>query len=121
MDAHDVLEIIQTTLTTFEKMFQVGRYRIQTCFFLQGGFITANRPDALLKLRYRDIKVSIDRDPNGGPHNIVLEWTYEFTKSFLGPKAAYVYRLLISFSSHTERANLIGTHLLSLKSSSIPL
>ncbi|CAG5188954.1 uncharacterized protein ALTATR162_LOCUS12066 [Alternaria atra] len=91
MDAHDVLEIIQTTLTTVEKMFQVGRYRIQTCFFLQGGFITANRPDALLKLRYRDIKVSIDRDPNGGPHNIVLEWTYEFTKSFLGPKAANTF------------------------------
>jgi hypothetical protein len=87
MDARDVLEITQTTLTTVEKMFQVGRYRIQTCFFIQGGFITANRPDALLKLRYRDIKVTILRHPNGGPHNILLEWTYEFTKSFLGPKA----------------------------------
>ncbi|PZD23864.1 DUF3435 domain containing protein [Pyrenophora tritici-repentis] len=87
MDARDVLEITQTTLTTVEKMFQVGRYRIQTCFFIQGGFITANRPDALLKLRYRDIKVTILRHPNSGPHNILLEWTYEFTKSFLGPKA----------------------------------
>ncbi|RYN85694.1 hypothetical protein AA0119_g13215 [Alternaria tenuissima] len=87
MDAQDVLEITQTALTTVEKMFKVGRYRIQTCFFILGGFITANRPRALLGLRYRDIKVTILRNPNGGPHNILLEWTYEFTKSFLGPKA----------------------------------
>jgi hypothetical protein len=87
MDANDVLEIMQTTLTTVEKMFGTGRYRIQTCFFIQGGFITANRPEALLQLRYRDIKIKILRNPEGGPHNVLLEWTYEFTKSFMGPKA----------------------------------
>jgi len=92
MDVQDVLEITQTTLTTVEKMFQVGRYRIQTWFFLQGGFFTANRPDALLKLRYGDFKVTILRNPNGGPNNVLLEITFEFTKSHLGPKPAYVYR-----------------------------
>jgi hypothetical protein len=92
MDANDVLEIMQTTLTTVEMMFGTGRYRIQTCFFIQCAFITANRPAALLKLRYRDIKVNIIRDPKGGPHNVLLEWTYEFTKSFMGPKAPYVSR-----------------------------
>ena len=71
MDAQDVSEITQTTLTTVEKMFKVGRYRIQTCFFIQGGFITANRPDTLLKLRYKDIKITILRHPKGGPHNVL--------------------------------------------------
>jgi hypothetical protein len=90
MDANDVLKIMQTTLTTVEKMFGMGRYCIQTCFFIQGGFITANRPNALLQLQYKDIKVNILWNPEGGPHNILLEWTYKFTKSFMGPKAPYV-------------------------------
>ncbi|KAF2193597.1 C2H2 finger domain protein [Zopfia rhizophila CBS 207.26] len=87
MDVYDVREVLQTTLTTTKKMFKVGRYRIQTSFFMQGGFITANRPEALLKLQYQHIKVTILRDPQGGPHRILLELTYEFTKTFLGPKA----------------------------------
>ncbi|KAJ8110847.1 hypothetical protein OPT61_g6412 [Boeremia exigua] len=91
IDAEDVLEIARTALTTVEKMFRIGRYRIQTCFFFQGGFITANRPDALLKLRYKDIKVLLLQRPSGGPHTVVLEWTYEFTKSHLGPKPANTF------------------------------
>ncbi|OCK73812.1 C2H2 finger domain protein [Lepidopterella palustris CBS 459.81] len=86
MDVEDVREVLQTNLTTTEIAYRVGRYRIQTCFFLQGGFITANRPGALLKLQYRHIVVTILRDPKGGPHRILLELTYEFTKTYLGTK-----------------------------------
>ena len=91
MDVYDVREVAQTAITTTEKMFKIGRYRIQTIFFMLGGFITANRPDALLKLQYRHVKATILRDPLGGPHKILLELTYEFTKTFLGPKAPYVF------------------------------
>jgi hypothetical protein len=91
IDALDMLMISQTALTTVERKFKVGRYRIQLCFFMQGGFITANRPDALLRLRYKDIKVTVLRHPKNSdmPHSIVLEFTYEFTKSFMGDKPAY--------------------------------
>lgn len=34
MDVYDVREVSQTTITTTEKMFKVGRYRIQTNFFI---------------------------------------------------------------------------------------
>jgi hypothetical protein len=90
MDVFDVTEHVQVILTTTEKMFKIGRSRIQNICFDQGGFITANRTSALLHLQYKHIVVTISRDPNGGPHRIALEWTYEFTKSFLGPKAPYV-------------------------------
>lgn len=92
IDALDMLMISQTALTTIERKFKIGRYRIQLCFFMQGGFITANRPDALLRLRYKDIKVTVLRHPTDStmPHSIMLEFTYEFTKSFMGDKPAYV-------------------------------
>jgi hypothetical protein len=90
MDVFDVTEHVQVILTTTEKMFKIGRSRIQNICFDQGGFITANRTSALLHLQYKHIVVTITRDPNGGSHRVTLEWTYEFTKSFLGPKAPYV-------------------------------
>ncbi|KAF2180940.1 C2H2 finger domain protein [Zopfia rhizophila CBS 207.26] len=87
MDVYDVTTVLQTTLTMTEKMFKIGRSRIQTIAFFQGGFITANRPEALLNLQYKHIVVTLLRHPMGGPHRVLLEWTYEFTKTFLGPKA----------------------------------
>ncbi|KAH9206209.1 hypothetical protein DL95DRAFT_438970 [Leptodontidium sp. 2 PMI_412] len=49
---------------------------------------SANRPLALLKLRYSDIAVNLLRDPSGGPHRILIEFTCEFTKKYLGTKEA---------------------------------
>ncbi|KAH7305389.1 hypothetical protein BKA65DRAFT_520848, partial [Rhexocercosporidium sp. MPI-PUGE-AT-0058] len=49
---------------------------------------SGNRPLALLKLRYRDIIVTLLWDPNGGPYRILIEFIYEFTKQFLGAKDA---------------------------------
>jgi hypothetical protein len=118
MGMEDVLKITETTLKTVEKMFQVGRCRIQVCFFLQGGFITANRPAALLQLRYRDIKVVIERDPDGGPNRIVLRWTYAFTKTYLGPKPEYVCRVS---SDYMESTNVAETFFQSQRSYSIHL
>jgi hypothetical protein len=58
-------------------------------YFQLGGF-TANRPQAILDLCYRHIMVTLLRDPGGGPNRILLEFTFEFTKNFLGIKDMYV-------------------------------
>ncbi|EMD66386.1 hypothetical protein COCSADRAFT_85560, partial [Bipolaris sorokiniana ND90Pr] len=75
-----------TNLVTTEKRYPHGRYRIQAQLYLQLGGFTANRPQALLSLCYRHIQVTLLRDPEGGPHRVLLEFTFEFTKEFLGIK-----------------------------------
>ena len=41
-----------------------------------------------LTLCYRHIVVTLLRDPEGGPRQILFEFTYEFTKEYLGSKDA---------------------------------
>lgn len=65
----DLAVIIQTNLTTTKKK---------------------NRPQAILSLCYRHIIVTLLRDPNGRPHNILIKFTYKFTKTFLGTKDIYM-------------------------------
>jgi hypothetical protein len=67
-------------------------------FLMQLGLCTASRPKALLNLCYRHIMVTLIRDPKGGPHNIVLEFTFEFTKEYLGMKEACV--IFLPYSSY---------------------
>jgi hypothetical protein len=86
----DLAVIMQTNLTTTKKKYTHGRHRIQLALFLQLAGFSANRPQAVLNLCYRHIIVTLLRDPNGGPHNILIEFTYEFTKEFLGTKETYV-------------------------------
>ncbi len=86
VDVDDLVGIIQTTLTTTKKKFGHGRQRIQAILFLLLAGFSANRPNAVLDLCYRHIIVTLLRDPLGGPHRIVLEFTYKFTKQFLGEK-----------------------------------
>ncbi|CAN9361177.1 unnamed protein product [Alternaria alternata] len=86
MYVEDLAQVLQTNLVTTEKRYPHGRYRIQAQLYLQLGGFTANRPQALLSLCYRHIKVTLLRDPEGGPHRVLLEFTFEFTKEFLGVK-----------------------------------
>jgi hypothetical protein len=90
MYVEDLAQVLQTNLVTTEKRYPHGRYRIQAQLYLQLGGFTANRPQALLSLCYRHIKVTLLRDPEGGPHRVLLEFTFEFTKEFLGVKDLYV-------------------------------
>jgi hypothetical protein len=80
--------ILQTNLTTTKKRYTHGRHRITIALFLQLAGFSGNRPQAILDLRYRHIVVSLLRDPKGGPHRILIEFTCEFTKQFLGVKEA---------------------------------
>lgn len=83
MYVEDLTEVLHTNLTTTEKKYTHGRYRLQAQLYLQLGGFAANRPTALLSLCYRHIKVTLLRDPEGGPHRVLLEFTFEFTKEFL--------------------------------------
>src|SRR5579862_2753604 len=76
----DLVEYLQTNLTTTKKRYTYGRHRIQLADFF------GNCLQALLNLCYRDIVVTLFRDPNGGPYRILIEFTCEFTKQFLGVK-----------------------------------
>jgi hypothetical protein len=88
MDVQDLAKVVETTISTTEKKFGHGRHRIELGLFLQLAGLTTNRPQAILNLRYRHIQVSLLRDPRGGPHRIVIEFTFEFTKEWLGAKDA---------------------------------
>jgi hypothetical protein len=90
----DLKEVLRTTLTTNMKKFGIGRLRIQLMLFEQLAGFTANRPQSLLDLRWRHVMVTLLRDPDGGPHRVLLELTFEFTKEYLGIKDMYVSLLL---------------------------
>jgi hypothetical protein len=86
MYIEDQTLVLETNVSTTEKFYTHGRYRIQLQVYLQLGGFTTNRPQAVLNLDYRHIKAALLRDPEGGPHQIYLEFTYEFTKTYLGIK-----------------------------------
>src|SRR5438045_1997724 len=94
MYVEDLVEVLQTNLTTTKKTYTHGRHRVQLHLWLQLACFTANRPQALLNLCYRHIVVTLLRDPKGGPNRVLLEFTFEFTKQYLGLKEWYVFYLL---------------------------
>ena len=88
MYVDDLVEVLQTNLTTLEKRYTLGQQRIDIHTVLLLALPTGQRPEALLNLRYRHLRVTLLRDPEGGPRRVLLEFTFEFTKTFLGMKEA---------------------------------
>lgn len=88
MYIEDVAEFARVLLTTTEMTFDCGWQRIQLLFYCQLAAITASRPKALLHLRYRDIGVTLIRDPEGDRPRLFIFLKPDFTKRFLGKKAA---------------------------------
>jgi hypothetical protein len=86
MYSEDLKEVLRTNICTTQKRYSHGRLRMEIQLFLQLAGFTANRPEALLKLCYRHIKATLLRDQEGGPNSLLLEFTFEFTKDFLGVK-----------------------------------
>jgi hypothetical protein len=80
----DLTMVVEPAISTTKKGFGYGKHRIKLCLFLQLAGLTANRSQAILYLIYRHIRVSLLQDPQGSPHRIVIEFTFEFTKGFLG-------------------------------------
>jgi hypothetical protein len=87
MYIEDVAEFARVLLTTTEMTFECGWERIQVLLFCQLAAITVNRPMALLHLRYRDLVLTLIRDPEGGRPRLFIFLTPEFTKKYLGKKA----------------------------------
>ncbi|KPM43730.1 hypothetical protein AK830_g2836 [Neonectria ditissima] len=87
MSMNDLEQQGDTTIGTTQKKFRIGEHRIDALLFLLLIAPSGSRPEALLHLRYGDIRVVLARDPDGGPHKILIRFTLRFTKAFLGPKA----------------------------------
>ncbi|KAL5347682.1 hypothetical protein ACLOAV_007091 [Pseudogymnoascus australis] len=93
IDVESLSMILHTNLTTTKKRYTHGRQRIAIMLFLLLAGFSGNRPQAILDLCYRHIIVSLLRNPKGGPHRILIEFTCEFTKQFLGVKEANTFVL----------------------------
>ena len=88
MSIADLLEQLKTTLSTTRKSFGLGEVRILCVLFLLLLAPTGARPNSIIRLRFGDIRVVLARDPNGGPHKVLIKFTLEFTKTYLGIKDA---------------------------------
>ncbi|KAL4758475.1 uncharacterized protein BDW70DRAFT_141802 [Aspergillus foveolatus] len=86
MFIEDVAEFARVLLSTTEMTFQFGWLRIQLLLFCQLAAITGCRPGAMLNLRYRDLVLTLIRNPDGGRPQLFIYFTPEFTKTFLGEK-----------------------------------
>ena len=87
----DLAEFARVLLATYEMTFDIGWLRIQIVLFCQLAGITGNRPEALVELRYRHLKLTLIRDLDGGGRpRLFVELTPEFTKGFLGSKDVYI-------------------------------
>ncbi|KAH8742810.1 hypothetical protein F5883DRAFT_56281 [Diaporthe sp. PMI_573] len=86
MTIEDLKQHIETTLGTIMKSFKLGELCILTILFLLLLAITGSRLEAILKLWFKDIKVALVRDLEGGPHKLLPRFTPEFTKTYLGEK-----------------------------------
>ena len=86
MYIEDVAEFARVILSTTEMTFPCSWYRIQLLSFCQLAAITGSRPTALLELRFRDLMLTLIRDPNGRRPRLFIYLRPEFTKTFLGEK-----------------------------------
>ena len=86
MYIEDLVEVLQTNLTTTKKQYTHGWHRIQIALFHHLAGFSGNRPQAVLNLYYRYIVVTLLWDLKGGPHWILIEFTCEFTKQYLSIK-----------------------------------
>ncbi|PMD18669.1 hypothetical protein NA56DRAFT_576918, partial [Hyaloscypha hepaticicola] len=52
-------------------------------------------PLILLKLHYRNITINLFRDPNSGFYQILIEFTYKFTKKYLETRNIFPFPEII--------------------------
>ncbi|PMB71342.1 hypothetical protein BM221_003809 [Beauveria bassiana] len=86
MTIKDLEEQIEETLSTPRKSFKLGELRILAVLFLLLIAPAGSRPQSVLRMRFKDIDLVLAKDPEGGPINILLRFTLEFTKTYLGLK-----------------------------------
>ncbi|OJD28259.1 hypothetical protein ACJ73_00338 [Blastomyces percursus] len=93
MYVDDLAEYLRVLLVTNEMGFLVGWLRVELILFCQVAGVTGNRPDALTQLRYRDLELTLVRDPHSSAPRLCVGLTAHFTKTFLGMKDANTFWL----------------------------
>lgn len=88
MTLEDLKLQLGTTLRTTEKTFKVGELRLLAALFLLLLAPAGSRPASILKMRFRDLKVLLVRDPDDpdGHPRLIIKLTLAFTKEYLGLK-----------------------------------
>jgi Protein of unknown function (DUF3435) len=86
MYIEDVAEFARVLLTTIEMTYRCGWLWIELLLFCQLAAITGSRTQALLDLRYRHLRLTLIRHPDGGRPRLFIYLTPEFTKPFLSTK-----------------------------------
>lgn len=87
MTLADLTKQIDTTIRTTERAFKTGEVRVLAVLCLLLLAPAGSRIASILQLRFGHIKLSLVRDPQGGPHKVVIKFSLEFTKQYLGEKA----------------------------------
>ena len=80
----DMVPFNETILQTREKRFHLGFQRIALCLYNTIGLFTVNRKHAMLNLQFQHLRLSLQRDPHGGPPVPMIELEPTFVKSVLG-------------------------------------
>ncbi|KAH8659526.1 C2H2 finger domain protein [Ilyonectria robusta] len=93
MTIDNLKEQIKTVLSTTKKSFKLGEIRIYLVLFLLLMAPAGSRPTSILRLRYGDIRLVRARDPEGGPHNTLIQFSLEFTKTYLGEKETKTFTI----------------------------
>jgi Protein of unknown function (DUF3435) len=89
----DLAEFARVLLATTQMTFEIGWLRVQLILFCQLAGITGNRPESLVNLRSRHLKLTLIRDRNIDRPRLFIELTAEYTRTYLGIKDAYVQSL----------------------------
>ncbi|KAI1939195.1 hypothetical protein LOZ57_006155 [Ophidiomyces ophidiicola] len=76
----------ETILKTQEKRFHLGLERLLLGFYNMLGLFTVNRKNAVLSIQYRDLKLSVQRNPHGGPPVPTVDFTPTCIKEKFGMK-----------------------------------
>lgn len=87
MRAEDEFELLKTLWESPEMHLQHERLRVQLALMIQLAGITGNRPGALRRLQYKDLKIALLLDGNSGNRpRLVMDFTFEHTKRYHGAK-----------------------------------
>ncbi|KAK0261952.1 hypothetical protein LTR35_017781 [Friedmanniomyces endolithicus] len=87
MRADDEFDLLKTLWESLDMGLQHDRLRVQLALMIQLAGITGNRPRALRRPQYKDLKIALQPDAAGGDRpRLVMKFTFERTKRYLGAK-----------------------------------
>jgi hypothetical protein len=80
----------KTILTTQKKRFYLGIQRIMLCLTLMLGLFTTSQRQAILKLQYKHLQITLQKNPRRGPPVISVDIRPKYIKQLLGMKNLYM-------------------------------